>query len=67
MADKYIAQEIESKWQALWAERGLYDTHEDLERPKYYFLTMLPYPSGDLHIGHWYAMTPSDAAAATNG
>ena len=24
---------------------------------------MLPYPSGDLHIGHWYAMTPSDAAA----
>ena len=67
MADKYIAQEIESKWQALWAERGLYDTHEDPTRPKYYFLTMLPYPSGDLHIGHWYAMTPSDAARATNG
>ena len=63
MADKYIAQEIESKWQALWAERGLYDTHEDPTRPKYYFLTMLPYPSGDLHIGHWYAMTPSDAGA----
>ena len=63
MADKYIAQEIESKWQTLWAERGLYDTHEDPTRPKYYFLTMLPYPSGDLHIGHWYAMTPSDAAA----
>jgi leucyl-tRNA synthetase len=63
MTDKYIAQEIESKWQALWAERGLYDTHEDPTRPKYYFLTMLPYPSGDLHIGHWYAMTPSDAAA----
>ena len=31
--------------------------------PKYYALTMLPYPSGDLHIGHWYAMTPSDARA----
>ena len=32
-------------------------------RPKHYALTMLPYPSGDLHIGHWYAMTPSDARA----
>ena len=36
---------------------------QDPARPKFYFLTMLPYPSGDLHIGHWYAMTPSDAAA----
>ncbi|MDR7598029.1 MAG: leucine--tRNA ligase, partial [Armatimonadota bacterium] len=33
------------------------------DRPKFYFLTMYPYPSGDLHIGHWYAMAPSDAAA----
>ena len=32
-------------------------------KPKHYALTMLPYPSGDLHIGHWYAMTPSDARA----
>ena len=30
---------------------------------KFYALTMLPYPSGDLHIGHWYAMAPSDARA----
>ena len=35
----------------------------DNSRPKQYVLTMLPYPSGDLHIGHWYAMTPSDARA----
>ncbi len=35
----------------------------DPSRPKHYALTMLPYPSGDLHIGHWYAMTPSDARA----
>ena len=35
----------------------------DNSRPKFYALTMLPYPSGDLHIGHWYAMTPSDARA----
>ena len=63
MADKYIPQEIEPKWQQQWAESGLYATREDPARPKFYFLTMLPYPSGDLHIGHWYAMTPSDAAA----
>jgi leucyl-tRNA synthetase len=35
----------------------------DNSKPKHYALTMLPYPSGDLHIGHWYAMTPSDARA----
>ena len=32
-------------------------------KPKYYLLTMYPYPSGDLHIGHWYIVTPSDALA----
>ncbi len=32
-------------------------------KPKHYALTMLPYPSGDLHIGHWYAMIPPDARA----
>ncbi len=32
-------------------------------KKKHYTLTMLPYPSGNLHIGHWYAMTPSDARA----
>ena len=63
MADKYNPQEIEPKWQAQWEADGLYRTVEDPERQKFYFLTMLPYPSGDLHIGHWYAMTPSDAAA----
>ncbi len=63
MAEKYIPQEIEPKWQQQWAAHGLYDTRQDPTRPKFYFLTMLPYPSGDLHIGHWYAMTPSDAAA----
>jgi leucyl-tRNA synthetase len=59
----YNPAEIESKWQAQWESDGLY--HADIEpsRPKHYALTMLPYPSGDLHIGHWYAMTPSDARA----
>jgi leucyl-tRNA synthetase len=60
---KYIPQDIEPKWRELWAGSGLYVTREVADRQKWYFLTMLPYPSGDLHIGHWYAMTPSDAGA----
>ncbi len=63
MADKYIPQEIEPKWQAHWEADGLYRSIADPDRPKHYALTMLPYPSGDLHIGHWYAMSPSDARA----
>jgi len=63
MADKYNPAEIEPKWQEKWEADGLYHSDIDLERPKYYALTMLPYPSGDLHIGHWYAMSPSDARA----
>ena len=54
---------IETKWQEKWQADGLYDANIDPTKPKHYALTMLPYPSGDLHIGHWYAMTPSDARA----
>jgi leucyl-tRNA synthetase len=63
MAEKYIPQEIEPRWQAQWVVDGLYKAVEDPDKEKFYFVTMLPYPSGDLHIGHWYAMTPSDAVA----
>jgi leucyl-tRNA synthetase len=63
MADKYSPAEIEPKWQQRWEADGLYHADIDPKRPKHYALTMLPYPSGDLHIGHWYAMTPSDAHA----
>ncbi|MFO7540578.1 MAG: leucine--tRNA ligase [Chloroflexota bacterium] len=65
MSNPYNPNEIERKWQAKWAETGLYRQEIDPSRPKHYALTMLPYPSGDLHIGHWYAMTPSDARART--
>jgi leucyl-tRNA synthetase len=61
--ERYTPQEIEAKWQKRWEETGLYATVEDPSRPKHYALTMLPYTSGDLHIGHWYAMAPSDAKA----
>ncbi len=60
---KYIPQEIEPRWQQRWDEDQLYRALVDQSKEKYYSLTMLPYPSGDLHIGHWYAMTPSDARA----
>ena len=59
----YAPADIEPKWQARWDADGLYNSDIDHDRPKHYALTMLPYPSGDLHIGHWYAMTPSDARA----
>jgi leucyl-tRNA synthetase len=63
MAEKYNPQEIEKKWQAKWEQDQLYYAKEEHERPKWYALTMFPYTSGDLHIGHWYAMAPSDAHA----
>ena len=59
----YNPNEIEPKWQARWEQDGLYHARIDHSTPKHYALTMLPYTSGDLHIGHWYAMTPSDARA----
>ncbi len=63
MADKYDAHEIERKWQDRWATAGLYRATEDSPKPKYYALTMFPYTSGDLHIGHWYTMAPADVQA----
>jgi leucyl-tRNA synthetase len=61
--NRYAPREIEPKWQARWEADELYRTPDDDPRPKWYALTMLPYTSGDLHVGHWYAMAPSDANA----
>ena len=55
--------EIDRKWQERWAKDDLYRVEDNDSRPKWYDLTMYPYPSGDLHIGHWYAMAPSDCHA----
>jgi leucyl-tRNA synthetase len=61
MADipNYNPGEIEPKWQERWESDGLYHADIDATQPKHYALTMLPY----LHIGHWYAVAPSDARA----
>ena len=62
--ERYDPVSIEPRWQQRWADIGLYrtDLHDD-SRPKFYLLTMYPYPSGDIHIGHWYIITPTDAIA----
>jgi len=62
-SEKYSPADIENHWAQEWENTKLYRSEVDWERPKHYALTMLPYPSGDLHIGHWYAMTPSDTRA----
>jgi leucyl-tRNA synthetase len=60
--DRYEPTAIEPRWQQRWAELRLADTDlGDATRPKFYLLTMYDYPSGNLHIGHWYVKTPTDA------
>jgi leucyl-tRNA synthetase len=62
--ERYDPTVIEPRWQERWADLGIYRTDlTDTSRPSYYLLTMYPYPSGDLHIGHWYIKTPTDARA----
>src|SRR3954453_14763130 len=62
--ERYDATVIEPRWQKRWDELGLHETDlEDADKPNYYLLTMYPFPSGVLHIGHWYIVPPSHALA----
>jgi leucyl-tRNA synthetase len=48
----YEFDEIERRLQTRWREDGTFEVSEDPSRPKFYCLEMLPYPSGDIHVGH---------------
>ncbi|MBI4306943.1 MAG: leucine--tRNA ligase, partial [Chloroflexi bacterium] len=63
-ADRYIPAAIEPKWQERWERDGIYRTPDNVPGKENWFaLTMFPYPSGDVHVGHWYAFAPADAHA----
>ena len=61
--ERFDPASFEGRWRERWEADGLYTADDDDPRPKRYMLTMYPYPSGDLHIGHWYAMTGPDIVA----
>jgi leucyl-tRNA synthetase len=61
--DRFDPGAFEQKWRDRWAADELDIARDDDPRPKRYILTMYPYPSGDLHIGHWYAATGPDIVA----
>ena len=62
--DRYDHAEIEPRVRRLWDDSGIYAWDaEDADRPKWFVQSMFPYPSGDLHIGHWFAFSGGDAAA----
>jgi leucyl-tRNA synthetase len=62
--ERYVPGAIEAKWAKEWARTGLHETPDEAPgRENFYFLTMYPYPSGQVHVGHWYAFSPADCAA----
>jgi leucyl-tRNA synthetase len=64
LVTEYDPQRIESKWQRVWEEKGVFRAIDgDPKREKYYVLEMLPYPSGTLHMGHMRNYTIGDAVA----
>jgi leucyl-tRNA synthetase len=61
---KYDHKQIESKWQNEWQKNEIYKTLDNQEgKENFYTLVEFPYPSGNLHIGHWYAFAVPDIFA----
>ena len=63
MGEVYDFRAVERKWQERWQREGIYRAPDASPREKYYVLEMLPYPSGDLHVGHAKNYTIGDAVA----
>ncbi|OPZ86668.1 MAG: Leucine--tRNA ligase [bacterium ADurb.Bin429] len=63
MSERYQPGEIEPEWQRRWSEAKLHESRELRDRPKFYFLDMFAYPSGDLHWGHLRNYTIGDVVS----
>ncbi|MBI4036678.1 leucine--tRNA ligase [Candidatus Daviesbacteria bacterium] len=60
---KYQPKDIEPRWQKKWQETQLYKVDLDNTKEKYYLLIEFTYPSGDLHMGHWFTFAIPDILA----
>ncbi len=60
MHKKFDSTAIEKKWQTKWQESKIYNVGEVITNNREYVLVEWPYPSGNLHIGHWYAFAVPD-------